>query len=67
MINHFNAVFQRDGEWIAGYCPEVPGANGQGRTQEECEGDLAQAISVIFEEQGAPLDPASIRFNQNDD
>lgn len=67
MINHFHAMFQRDQGLITGYCPEVPGANGQGRTQDECERDLAEAISLIFEDQGAPLDPDSIRFNQGDD
>lgn len=67
MINHFHAIFQRDEDWIVGYCPEVPGASGHGQTQEECVSDLAEAISLMFEDQGAPLDAPSIRFNQNDD
>jgi len=30
MHNEFTAVVERDGEWFIAYCPEVPGANGQG-------------------------------------
>ena len=36
MHNEFIAVIERDGDWFIGYCPEIPGANGQGRTKEEC-------------------------------
>ena len=32
--NEFTAVFERDGDWHIAYCPEIPGANGQGRTKE---------------------------------
>jgi len=35
MHNEFTAVFERDGEWTIAYCPEIPGANGQGRTKDE--------------------------------
>ena len=31
MHNEFTAVIERDGEWYIAYCPEIPGANGQGR------------------------------------
>jgi predicted RNase H-like HicB family nuclease len=30
-------------------CLEVPGANGQGETREECLSDLAQAVKLILE------------------
>ena len=50
MRNEFTAVFEEDGEWIIGYCPEIPGANGQGRTIEECRKSLAEAISLILED-----------------
>ena len=33
MHNEFTAVFERDGEWHIAYSPEIPGANGQGRTK----------------------------------
>jgi predicted RNase H-like HicB family nuclease len=50
MHNEFTAVFEKDGEWYIGYCPEIPGANGQGRTIEECRQSLAEAISLILED-----------------
>jgi predicted RNase H-like HicB family nuclease len=31
------------------YCAEVPGANGQGRTREECLQNLREAITFILE------------------
>ena len=49
MRHEFTVVFERDGEWFVGYCPEVPGANGQGHTLEECRESLAQAIELILE------------------
>ncbi|PYS45229.1 MAG: HicB family protein [Acidobacteria bacterium] len=32
------------------YCPEIPGANGQGRTREEARQNLADAIALILED-----------------
>ncbi len=50
MHNEFTAVIEQDGEWYIAYCPEVPGANGQGRTVDECRESLAQAIALILED-----------------
>jgi predicted RNase H-like HicB family nuclease len=50
MRNEFTAVFERDGEWYVGYCPEIPGANGQGKTVDECRESLSQAIALILED-----------------
>ena len=41
MSNTFTAIYERDGDWYVAYCPEVPGANGQGRTKEEARASLA--------------------------
>jgi len=30
------AVIERDGEWFVAWSPEIPGANGHGRSVEEC-------------------------------
>jgi len=49
MSNEFTAVIERDGEWYIGYCPEIPGANGQGRTRDEAKKGLAGAIELIRE------------------
>jgi predicted RNase H-like HicB family nuclease len=50
MHNEFTMIIEQDGEWFIGYCPEIPGANGQGRTVEECREDLAEAIALILED-----------------
>ena len=50
MRNEFTAVIEQDGEWYIGYCPEIPGANGQGRSREECLHSLASAIELILED-----------------
>jgi predicted RNase H-like HicB family nuclease len=50
MTNEFTAIFERDGEWHIAYCPEIPGANGQGRTKEEARNSLAEAIELILED-----------------
>jgi predicted RNase H-like HicB family nuclease len=50
MRNEFTAIIERDGDWFIAYSPEVPGANGQGRTIEECRKNLAEAISLILED-----------------
>ena len=36
------------GYWAV--CPEVPGANGQGKSREECLQNLADAIELILED-----------------
>ena len=62
MRNEFTSVIEQDGEWFIGYCPEIPGANGQGRTVEDCRANLAEAIALILEDRredglrGAPAD-----------
>lgn len=48
MSNRYTAVFERDGEWYIAYCPEVPGANGQGMTKLEARESTADAIDLIL-------------------
>ena len=50
MHNEFTAIVERDGKWFIAYCPEVPGANGQGRTKAACLKSLAKAIHLILED-----------------
>jgi predicted RNase H-like HicB family nuclease len=50
MRNEFTAVIERDGEWFVAWSPEVPGANGQGRSVEECRASLSAAILLILED-----------------
>ena len=49
MRNEFTAVIERDGGWFVGWSPEIPGANGQGRTLEECRESLDMAIRLILQ------------------
>ena len=62
MNNEFTAIIERDGLWYIGYCPEIPGANGQGKTIAQCRANLKEAIALILEErlhdamQGVPDD-----------
>ena len=50
MHNEFTAIIEKDDDWYIGYCPEIPGANGQGRTKEECRESLTEAIALILED-----------------
>jgi predicted RNase H-like HicB family nuclease len=49
MRNEFTAIVERDGPWYIAYCAEVPGANGQGRSREECMSNLRSAIALVLE------------------
>ena len=50
MHNEFNAIIEKDGKWFIAYTPEVPGANGQGLTKEECLLNLTDAIKLILKD-----------------
>lgn len=60
--NEFTAIYEQTDDWFIGYCPEVPGANGQGRTLDECRDSLRDAIALILEDRresglrGVPAD-----------
>ena len=50
MRNEFTAVIERDGRWWIASSPEIPGANGQGRTKDEALESLKEAIALILED-----------------
>ena len=62
MRNEFTAIIERDDEWYIAYCPEIPGANGQGTTKQEARESLAEAIALVLEDRreeglrGVPVD-----------
>ena len=62
MRNEFTAIIERDGEWYVSFCPEIPGANGQGRSRDECLDSLRGAIELILKDRredglkGVPAD-----------
>ena len=50
VVNEFTAIIEKEGEWYTAFCPEIPGANGQGKTREEARESLAGAIALILED-----------------
>jgi predicted RNase H-like HicB family nuclease len=62
-MKQFNAIIHKGepdegGFWAT--CLEVPGANGQGQTREECLDNLKQAFQLLLEterEEAFRLDP----------
>ena len=61
MPNEFTAIIERDGKWYVAYCPEIPGANGQGRTKEEARENLADAIRLIVEDRRKDAPVSTLR------
>ena len=61
MRNEFTAVIERDGDWFIAWFPEIPGANGQGRTLEVCRESLSAAIQLILEDRRALSVPKIVR------
>ena len=61
--NEFAAIMEPDGEWFVAFCPEIPGANGQGKTCEESRANLAEAIALILKERADSL-PQGTLFSQ---
>jgi predicted RNase H-like HicB family nuclease len=49
MHNEFTAIVEQDGPWSVAYCAEVPGANGQGKSRDQCLANLREPISLILE------------------
>ncbi len=45
----FTAVYERDGDWWIGYVEELPGANAQSETLEECRESLREAVELVLE------------------
>ncbi len=50
MHNEFTAIIEKDEDWYIAYSPEIPGANGQGRTIEEAKQSLTEAIVLILDD-----------------
>ena len=64
-MKQFTAIVHRGQPEEGGFwatCLEVPGANGQGETREECLADLKSAIRLLVEterEEAFKLDPSA--------
>jgi predicted RNase H-like HicB family nuclease len=55
MRSEFTAVIERDCEWFVAWSPEIPGANGQGRSVEECRESLGAATELALEDRRSVL------------
>jgi len=55
MREKFTFNIERDDKWFVGHCPEVPSANGQGRTLMSCARNLVQAIALVLDEEDSPV------------
>ena len=44
------AQIHREGKWFVAFCPEVPEANGQGETEQECIQSLRDAIELLMKD-----------------
>ena len=49
MKNQYSAFVMHEGKWFMAICPEIPEANGQGKTREACLQDLAAAIETVLD------------------
>jgi len=62
MKNEFTAIIERDGDWFIAFCPEIPGANGQGRTKDEARESLAAAIELILQDRREAPTSSKVRL-----
>lgn len=46
--NEFTAIIEEGDDRYIAYCPEIPGANGQGRTRDEARQNLGEALALIL-------------------
>jgi predicted RNase H-like HicB family nuclease len=53
MRNEFAALVEHDDGWCIACSPEVPGADRQGRTNQEAMKSLSDAIALVLEERRA--------------
>lgn len=44
----FTAVYRQEGDWIAAFVEEIPGANTQGKTMKEARANLSDALKMVL-------------------
>ena len=49
-MKEFTAIIEQDGKWYIAHCPEILGANGQGKTRDEARENLVESIALILED-----------------
>lgn len=50
MKHEFTVIIEHGEKYFVGYCPEIPGANGQGSTPDECRSSVREAIKLILQD-----------------
>ena len=48
LSNEITAIIEQDNGWYIAQCPQIPGANGQGRTKKEAVISLSEAVALIL-------------------
>jgi len=56
MRDEIDAIIEEDGEWFVAWSPLMPGANGQGRSEEEAMRSLRAAAELILKDRAADLE-----------
>jgi predicted RNase H-like HicB family nuclease len=56
----------KDGDWYVAFCPEVPEANGQGRTPEESVQSLKDGVLSIMQDRRADAAKNGLRVPEPD-
>ena len=49
-MKEFTAIIEQDEKWYIAYCPEIPGANCQGRTRDGARENLVESIALILKD-----------------
>jgi predicted RNase H-like HicB family nuclease len=49
MANRYTAITKQDGDWWIGWVAEVPGVNGQERTEKELLDSLRAALREVLQ------------------
>ena len=49
MKGEFTTIIEKYGEWYVGYIEEISGVNTQGKTVEEVEENLREALELVIQ------------------
>ena len=48
-MEKFTAVIENTGEWWIGFVEELPGANTQGKSEDEVRENLKEAVKLVID------------------
>ncbi|MEK7520304.1 MAG: type II toxin-antitoxin system HicB family antitoxin [Patescibacteria group bacterium] len=49
MVQHYTAVYTKQGKWYLGWVEELPGVNTQGKTLKEAKENMREALALVLE------------------